>query len=253
MTLNLTNPHSVLEALKLRPSAVLEVHASRGRGSAAWKDVIDLAERHRIPIREPRPHAARAPRRNDEGGRIGTTYAVVRERESQPLDELFADPTPRGLWLALDQLQDPHNVGAVFRTAAFFGVNGIVLTQHRSASLSATVYDVASGGLEHVPFSLQTNLSRAMEIAKQHEMWVLGSSEHASQDVRAVDRDRRWLLVIGNEEKGLRRLTLENCDELCGIPPRGSVSSLNVSVATGILISALSGENSAQPRRPPKT
>lgn len=240
-TLKLTNPHSVLETLNVRPRAVLEVHASRTRGSDAWKEVLETAQRHGVSIREPLPHATRQPRRrDDDGGRIGTTYAVVRERESRPLEELFSDPAPRGLWLALDQLQDPHNVGAVFRTAAFFGVKGIVLTQHKSAPLSSTVYDVASGGLEHVPFTLQTNLVRALEVAKKQQMWVLGSSEHAQQDVAQVDRDRRWLLVIGNEEKGLRRLSLENCDETCRIPPLAPVTSLNVSVATGILIATLS-------------
>jgi 23S rRNA (guanosine2251-2'-O)-methyltransferase len=156
-----------------------------------------------------------------------------------PLDELFRAPKPRGLWLALDQLQDPHNVGAVFRTAAFFGVKGIVMTVDRSAPLSPTVYDVASGGVEYVPFTLQTNLAQAMEIAKKSGLWVLGSSERAAESVHRIDRDRRWLLVIGNEEKGLRRLTLERCDQVCTIPPAGQVNSLNVSVAAGILMAAL--------------
>jgi 23S rRNA (guanosine2251-2'-O)-methyltransferase len=145
------------------------------------------------------------------------------------------------LWLALDQLQDPHNVGAVFRTAAFFGVRGIVVTRDRSAPLSAAVYDVGSGGLEYVPFSVQTNLARAIEAAKQSGVWVLGTSERAGKDVSQIDRDRRWLLVVGNEERGLRRLTLDHCDEVCRLTPRGPIGSLNVSVATGVLVAALTG------------
>jgi 23S rRNA (guanosine2251-2'-O)-methyltransferase len=146
-----------------------------------------------------------------------------------------------GLWLALDQIQDPHNVGAVFRTAAFFGIRGIVLTRDRSAPINATVYDVASGGMEHVPFSSLPNLSRAIEQAKEAGLWALGASEHAERDVSEIPHDRPWLLVLGNEEKGLRRLTFENCDDVCRLSARGSVGSLNVSVAAGVLMAILTG------------
>ena len=119
------------------------------------------------------------------------------------------------------------------------GVQGIVLTQERSAPLTGTVYDVASGGVEHVPFSMQVNLQRAFEKAKEAGLWILGASEHAHDDVRTVSRDRPWLLVIGNEEKGMRRLTEEACDVLCKISPAGPVTSLNASVAASILIARL--------------
>jgi 23S rRNA (guanosine2251-2'-O)-methyltransferase len=101
------------------------------------------------------------------------------------------------------------------------------------------VYDVAAGGLEHVPFSIQINLARSLELAKEAGLWTLGSSEHAEEDVSQVPRDRPWLLVVGNEAKGLRRLTLERCDQVCRITPRGAVGSLNASVAAAILIANL--------------
>lgn len=244
-TLKLTNPHSVLAALNARPADVLEIHARASGGNETWNKVVETGRSHGIPVREPlSKKPARRTGDASEGGRVGATCAVVREKAGVSLDELYAlqdgEDASRGVWLALDQLQDPHNVGAVFRTAAFFGVRGIVMTQHRSAPLSATVYDIASGGVEHVPFTLQTNLVRAMERAKTSDVWVLGSTEHAARDVLDVDRDRKWLLVVGNEEKGLRRLTLEKCDELCQIPSKGPVKSLNVSVATGILVATLS-------------
>jgi 23S rRNA (guanosine2251-2'-O)-methyltransferase len=174
----------------------------------------------------------------------------VKERADTPVEVLFGleeagdggtapPPSPPRLWVALDQVQDPHNVGAIFRTAAFFGVAGILVTRDRSAPLSGTVYDVAAGGIEVVPFSNPPNLSRALEIAKKAGLWVLGASEHADRDVGKVDRDRSWVLVLGNEEKGLRRLTMENCDELCRISSRSRIGSLNVSVAAGVLIAAL--------------
>jgi 23S rRNA (guanosine2251-2'-O)-methyltransferase len=181
-----------------------------------------------------------------QGGRAGGASALVRERDGASLDELFAGAAERaggrGVWLALDQIQDPHNVGAIFRTAAFFGIEGVILLRDRAAPLNATVYDIATGGVEVVPFSTQTNLSRALEQAKQAGVWVLGSSEHAEQSVFQVSRDRPWLLVLGNEEKGIRRLTREHCDVVCSLPPRGAVTSLNVSVAAGVLIAALTAE-----------
>lgn len=237
-SLRLTNPHSVLAVLETRPLDVLEVHAGV-RSQDAWKTVAEQARRLGITVREPIARSSGGRKPGPDGGRIGSTYALVRERAGVPLEELFAAPGSRALFLALDQLQDPHNVGAIFRTAAFFGVAGIVLTVDRSAPLTATVYDVASGGVELVPFCLQTNLARALELAKQHDCWVLGSSEHAELDADAVDRDRRWLLVVGNEERGLRRLTAEHCDQLCRIRPHGSLQSLNASVATAVLLSTL--------------
>jgi 23S rRNA (guanosine2251-2'-O)-methyltransferase len=182
-------------------------------------------------------------RREREGGRAGPE-ASVKERAPVTFEALYArrgGEAGPGLWLALDSLQDPHNVGSIFRSAAFFGVRGIVMTSDRAAPLSAVVYDVASGGVEAVPFAVETNLRRALQAAKDAGLWILGSSEHATKAIEDVPRDRPWLLVLGNEEYGLRRLTLETCDEVCQIPPKGdAVTSLNVSVAAGILIATLS-------------
>jgi 23S rRNA (guanosine2251-2'-O)-methyltransferase len=179
---------------------------------------------------------------------VGVAEAEVRERRPVALEELFqgvragaseGSEAP-GLWLALDCLQDPQNVGAIFRSAAFFGVRGILLTQERSVGLTSTVYDIASGGVEAVPFSVQVNLRQAFETAKAQGLWILGTSEHGRQDLFAVERDRPWLVVLGNEERGMRRLTEDRCDVICAIRPRGGlVTSLNVSVAAGIVISRM--------------
>ena len=147
------------------------------------------------------------------------------------------------MWLALDSLQDPQNVGAIFRAASFFGVRGIILTTERSAPMTATVYDVAAGGAEFVPFCQTINLQRAFEKAKENDLWTLGTSEHAKESLSNTKLDRNWLIVVGNEEKGLRRLTEESCDMMVTIPgahannAKNGVTSLNVSVASGIVIS----------------
>ena len=238
--LTLRNPHSVLAALKRRPKDVLELvlPPQKGELGDAWAEALALAERSRVPRRAPQP----GPR--GQGGRGTGAEARVKAREPITAEELFAGAPERaagrGLWLALDSLQDPQNVGAIFRAAAFFGVEGILLTQERSAPMSETVYDVSSGGVEEIPFTLQTNLQRGFEVAKNAGLWILGTSEHSKDDLSEVARDRPWLLVLGNEEKGMRRLTEESCDVLCGIQPRGTgVTSLNVSVAAGIAIAAL--------------
>ncbi len=238
----LKNPHSILAALVTRPSDVFEVRVERSGAGDAWRRVADAARAAGVTLREALSPADRQRGRAGQERRGGGAEALVKERQGIELEPLFQSTAQgSGLWLALDQLQDPHNVGAVFRTAAFFGVRGIIVTRDRSAPLSAVVYDVASGGLEYVPFSLQTNLARAIESAKRAGFWVLGTSEHAGNDVLQMDRDRRWLLVVGNEERGLRRLTLDHCDEVCRITPHGPIRSLNVSVATGVLVAALTG------------
>ncbi len=263
MALTLKNPHSVLAALETRPHDVVEVRLYSQAPGGAWDRVAELALANRIPVqrRAGRPEPFRKPQRKDKRDprrfhrppdlaerppkfeRTGAAEATVKERQPVELDDLFSGAAGRagghGIWLALDHLQDPHNVGAVFRTAAFFGVEGIVVTRDRSAPLNATVYDVASGGIEYVPFCVRPNLSQAFHKAKKSGVWVLGTDEDAAGDVAHIAHDRPWLVVLGSEEKGLRRLTRAECDETCRLTPRGPVQSLNVSVAAGILLATL--------------
>jgi 23S rRNA (guanosine2251-2'-O)-methyltransferase len=241
MTLILRNPHSVEAALRIRPTDVFEVRLSPGTPSPRWAAVAELARQHDIPVRTSLAAPDRHSSNKGKSERVGAASATIQERSDLLIDELFTDErtaTP-GLWLALEHLQDPHNVGAIFRTAAFFGVKGIILTRERSAPLSATVYDTASGGLEYVPFAVASNLSRTITLAREAGLTVLGTSEHASQNLSASPSDRSSLLIFGNEEQGLRKVTLENCDELCRLAPLGPIQSLNVSVAAGVLMSRL--------------
>jgi 23S rRNA (guanosine2251-2'-O)-methyltransferase len=239
--LHLKNPHSVLAAIELRPQDVHEVRVAARTPSDAWKAVAAAAARRNVPVKTVLPSERGHARRDEKSAREGGAEGIVKEREETPLDVLFAGAkAANGLWLALDSLQDPHNVGAIFRTAAFFGVRGIVLTKDRSAPISATAYDVASGGIEHVPFHQSTNLNQAIAIAKEAGLWVLGTAEEAETDVSQYSLDRSWLVVLGSEEQGLRRLVREHCDEMCRLTPRGPIQSLNVSVATGVLLGALS-------------
>ncbi len=248
--ISVRNPHSVLAALERRPKDVVSIHASATGGDDAWKRVAELARSNRVPTQvsggDRSLNDRGRPRRGDqpkEGGRASGNEAMIQPKEPVSAEELFADAKERaggkGIWLALDSLTDPHNVGAIFRIAGFFGVQGILMTSERSAPLTGTVYDVSCGGVETVPHTEQVNLKRALDAAKDAGLWVLGTSEHAPQSYLTLERDRPWLVVIGNEEKGMRRLTADSCDVTVTIPALGDVTSLNASVAAGVLISRL--------------
>jgi len=243
--LELRNPHAVLAAIETRPHDVMEIRLSTPKPSAGWQAVAEASARQRIPVVTSAggqtPSRRGASGRSDSGGRTGGGLARVKEKPSTTLERLFdgVDGTGRGVWLALDCLQDPHNVGAILRSASFFGVRGILATRDRSCPLNSTVYDIATGGIEYLPYCSIPNLSQALKIAKKAGLWVLGTSEHADTSIHDIDVERQWLVVVGNEEKGLRRLTQDNCDQVCGIPAIGGVTSLNASVATGCLLALL--------------
>lgn len=247
MPILVKNPHSVLAALKTRPEAVLSIALPGGPDAGpVWKEVAELSRQKRVPTHRaekedfrPQSHS----RGGEKEGRVGGAHAQIRDREPVSLQELFlpADSGGSDVWLALDQVQDPQNLGAIFRMAAFFGIKGILLTQDRSAALTGTVYDVSCGGVEYVPFSIEVNFQRAIEAAKKSNLWVLGTSEHAQEPYFRMNSDRNWLLVMGNEESGIRKLTEKSCDLMCTIPSasKAGVTSLNVSVATSVILSHL--------------
>ena len=233
--LELRNPHSVIAALQTRPGDVVRLELPRAGGAAAWRQARDLAEQLGIPLADLEESGRSTGR---ERGPVGR----VHERPPLDLGDLVAGAGGSGLWLALDSLQDPQNVGAIFRIAAFFGARGILMARDRAAPMSSTVYDVASGGVEAVPFAIETNLHRALGRVRDAGVWLLGSSEHAERDIYDVPRDRAWMLVVGNEERGLRPRILEACDDVARVaPPAGAgVTSLNVASATAVLVGALS-------------
>lgn len=234
--LKVTNPHSILETFRTRPQSVksVAIHSDQPH----WKQVKELAQKHRTPAT----------------ARESQNSALIEPVESLPIEGFFGTKSndAHGIFLFLDCLQDPHNVGAIFRTAAFMGVRGIVLTEERSATLTGTVYDVASGAMEHVPFARAGNLARTLRDAKTStDLWILGTTglgeTEKSISMRDLSLDRNWGIVFGNEEKGMRRLTEDLCDLTLTIPRFGGtrknddadLASLNVSVAVGVVLSRL--------------
>jgi len=138
--------------------------------------------------------------------------------------------------LVLDGIQDPHNFGACLRTADAAGVHAVILPRDRAVGITPVVRKVASGAVDSVPVFTVTNLARVLRQLRAAGIWIYGASDSAGQDVYATDLRGPLALVLGAEGKGLRRLTREHCDALLAIPMAGQVTSLNVSVATGIML-----------------
>jgi len=139
-------------------------------------------------------------------------------------------------FLILDGVTDPHNLGACLRSADAAGVHAVIVPKDRSAALNATAKKVASGAAEHVPLIRVTNLARTMRQLQESNVWIVGTAGEADHDLYQSKMTGPMALVMGAEGEGMRRLTREHCDELISIPMAGSVSSLNVSVATGICL-----------------
>lgn len=150
------------------------------------------------------------------------------------LESLLSTSKTPALILILDGVTDPHNLGACLRSADAAGVDFVVIPKDKNASITAVVSKVACGAAESVPVVKVTNLARAMDVLKQAGVWIYGAAGEATSSLFALDCSTSVALVMGAEDKGLRHLTRERCDGLFALPMQGSVSSLNVSVATGI-------------------
>jgi len=138
--------------------------------------------------------------------------------------------------LLLDEIEDPHNLGSILRTAECTGVHGVIIPKRRAAGLTATVLKTSAGAAEHVPVARVTNLAQTIDKLKEAGVWVAGTDVSASQDVYKMKFDMPLVVVIGNESKGMGRLIKEKCDFLVKLPMLGQLNSLNASVAAGVLM-----------------
>lgn len=170
--------------------------------------------------------------------------------EAAPLAELSLDDLPDArLVLYLDQITDPHNVGAILRSAAAFGVDALVMTARNSPPLDGALAKAASGGLEAVPVILVPNLARALAEARDAGFTVLGLDSGADMALEDIDASERHALVLGAEDRGLRRLTREHCDAICALTTFGAITSLNVSNAAAIALHLLAHKMRNRPAR----
>lgn len=163
--------------------------------------------------------------------------ALVREKELTTIEhylDTVSDKQSDDTLVILDQVTDPHNLGAIIRSACFFGIKGIVIQKTNSANISAVVAKAASGGLEHVSLISVTNIAQTMDLLKKEQYWCVGLDERGEKSLFQDKFTAKTALVFGAEGKGLRKLTLEKCDYLLNIPRLGPLNSLNVSAAAAV-------------------
>ena len=228
--------HAVESALEHNPDKIVSAWIDRRRDDARLTALAEKLSALGITVQ------AAAKSRLDalvEGGvhqGVVLELATTGEAGEHELRNALDHPRDLPFFLVLDHIQDPHNLGACLRTADAAGVQGIILTKDQSARLTPTVTKIASGAAETLPLYRVTNLARTLEELKEHGLWVIGAAGEAERSVYEVDLAVPLALVVGAEGRGLRRLTRQHCDLLVGIPMAGRVESLNLSVATGILL-----------------
>lgn len=246
----LTGIHAVHEALEAG-RAFERIIIARGRQDTRVEKIVQLARKRNIPVRfEERGQLNRLADSEDHQGVV----AVAAVREAATLEDILtrasaaAQRGEKGLIVLLDGVEDPHNLGAVTRTALAAGAHGVVIPERRAAGLTDTVARASAGALAHLPVAKVTNLVRAMEELKQAGYWLIGLDERAEKNYTEVDYTSPVGVVLGGEGKGLHDLTRKRCDFVVSLPTVGPVKSLNVSVAAGVvLFEALRQRGAKQP------
>ena len=230
--------HAVAAALKYEPRQLRGLWVERQRRDARIQVLLDEAASRGVPIRQAdRSELDRLSGGVRHQGILAQLVAQQRAYGEADLPALLAAAIGPALLLVLDGVQDPHNLGACLRSAAAAGVQAVIAPVDRAAGLNATVRKVASGAAEIVPFVSVTNLARTLRWLQEQGVWIVGAVGEAEDNLYRVDFTLPTAIVLGAEEKGLRRLTRELCDRLARIPMvEGGVESLNVSVATGVFL-----------------
>jgi len=227
--------HAVLALLKTEPGRVVEVRLLRSRQDQKLKKIQSLAETHGINL----TWATRDQLEQLSGGNHQGVAALCEGgeiRDEHYLLDLLDNLDHPPLLLVLDGVTDPHNLGACLRSADAAGVDAVLAPKDNSVGITATVRKVACGAAETIPFVVVTNLARTLRELQNRGVWLVGTAGEADQSLYNADLKGPLALVMGAEEKGLRRLTRECCDSLVNLPMAGSVSSLNVSVAAGVCL-----------------
>lgn len=228
--------HSVRAALKFGTEGVDEVWLERGRRDRRLNELAELARESGIQLRQvERVELERAAAGVNHQGTLAWVRVPSSLTESDLmalLDRLDAPP----FLLLLDEVQDPHNLGACLRTAEAVGVQAVIAPKDNAVGLTPVVCKVASGAAETLPYVQVTNLARVMDALKERGIWLTGTAGEASDELYAADLTGPLGLVMGAEGSGLRRLTRERCDRLVRLPMCGQVESLNVSVAAGVCL-----------------
>jgi len=228
--------HAVTALLKVNAGSVKELFADKKRQDKRMQELLQLATQSgvRITLSQRDELDKQAVGANHQG--IVALCDLPKAHDEAFLDALLEAPDHALLLLVLDGVQDPHNLGACLRTADAVGVDALIIPKDRSAAITSTVVKVASGAAYTVPVVSVTNLSRTLSHLQQAGVWFAGTDGAATQSLYELNLTGPLGVVMGAEGAGLRRLTKEKCDFLVRLPMRGSVESLNVSVAAGVCL-----------------
>jgi 23S rRNA (guanosine2251-2'-O)-methyltransferase len=226
----------VVEALRAgRPISKIMLLKNSDRHSVI-AEILHLAQTRGIPVDYvERPVIERLAATPANQGVV----ALAAPKDYMDLDELLQIPAARGeapLFVILDGLEDPHNLGAILRSADASGVHGVIIREKREVGLTAFVEKSAAGALEYVPVARVTNISQTIDKLKKQDIWVIGIDQAGDTNYTRIDYKPATAIVIGGEGKGLSDLVKKNCDFLGFIPMRGKISSLNASVAAGVIM-----------------
>lgn len=228
--------HAVTALLRHNPEAVIELYFQAGRDDQRLQALLDTSRDLDLPHTLSSRQVLDQKVQGVHQGVVARCKPLRREKSEAFLNALLDKLEHAPLLLILDGVTDPHNLGACLRSAEAAGVDAVIVPKDKSAQLNATVRKVACGAAEILPFITVTNLARSMAALKQRGIWLMGLAGEAEQSLYTSKLDGPLALVMGSEGKGLRRLTRTHCDALLAIPMAGEVSSLNVSVSTGICL-----------------
>jgi len=234
----LTGIHAVKEALEAN-RAFDRIVIARGRQDTRMEEIVQLARQKNVSVRfEDRSQLDRLADSKDHQGIVG----LVAARAAANLEDILDAANKgvgrgeKGLIVLLDGVEDPHNLGAIIRTALAAGAHGVVIPERRAAGLTDTVARASAGAIAHLPVAKVTNLARTMEELKEAGYWLVGLDERADKNYSEVDYNSPIGIVLGGEGQGLHELTRKRCDFVVSLPTTGPVKSLNVSVAAGVIL-----------------
>jgi 23S rRNA (guanosine2251-2'-O)-methyltransferase len=236
MSTQIEGRNPVLEALRGgRPLNKIMISKEIERHSAI-AEILHLSKQRRIPVEYVPPESIKRLSLTGSAQGVIATAAAKEYLDIHDLIAISKQKNEPAFFIILDGLEDPHNLGAVLRTADAAGAHGVIIPERRSVGLTETVAKVSAGAVEYVPVARVVNLNNAIRTLKEESIWVIGIDEGAKRSYTQVDMKLPTAIVIGGEGKGISRLVKENCDDTASIPMKGRISSLNASVAAAIVM-----------------
>jgi 23S rRNA (guanosine2251-2'-O)-methyltransferase len=225
--------HAVAEALKADPEKIERICIERGQKNPRIQEIVEQARQKHVRLSfEERTWLDR----KAEGGRHQGILCYSAEMAALTEEDILEQAKSPGLLIILDGIEDPHNLGAILRSAEAAGADGVFLPRHRSAGLSASVVKASAGAASHIKLARSPNIAQLIESLKKKNFWTVGLDAGSSQSIWECDLTVPTALVLGNEGSGLHRLVREKCDFLVSLPIYGKVESYNVSVAAGMAL-----------------